>query len=423
MRNYLILLFIAFSFSCQKNTSSQKKETTAPRTIDSTYLKNKLAYFTIDNNTISGSGKEMLEQLVNESQFLVFGEYHYSKETSLLTRALVPLLSKANYKHFVAEVGPHSGQKLMELSSPHTATVENLKTFITKYKHKELGETADPIPFFAGVEDAEFLAAFRKHHMEIHGIDQEYFYAILFFMDELLQKAKEKSNYEAIVKLKKEVDAIIFKHLKDDNEDKIESALALIIKDEKLNEFFSQFDKNDTKAKAIIHDLKLSWDIYIRWRKGSHADRISYMRNNLTKIYKKDPKAKMFIKMGSLHVSKILSNDAYDIGDLTEKLAQKEGTVSTSINSWRPLYKENNKVINYLEKYKNYYKKYDVFFKFLKENEWTIIDLKSIREDIRDGKIALPTDGSYHGVRALIEGYDYQLILPIDSSITYNLKH
>ena len=421
MKKHLIILGTLLIFSCQ-NEKGIKSVDAIVKEIDTAYISSKLSYFTIDNNKIEGQGKKVLHKMIDESQFIVFGESHYSKQTSILTEALIPLLSKANFNDFLAEVGPSTSEKLIELSTPHTKTVQNLKAFITKYKYKELGETADPIPFFAGIEDASFLKAIREHKMKLWGIDQEYFYSILFFTDELLKEAKNKSNYSEIEKLKIKVDKIIFKHLKDDEDEKIDSALLLIDRDKNVTEFFNQFDEKDIKATKIINDLKFSWDIYIRWRKGSHADRISYMRNNLLKIYNNDKKAKMFVKIGSLHALKIISNSAYDIGNLTEELAKENNTISSSINSWRPFYKENGKVINNLKNYSNYYRRYSVFTGFAKENKWAIINLKSIREDLRLKKIKLPSDGAYHALKKIINGYDYQLILPVDESVTYNLK-
>jgi hypothetical protein len=421
MKKYLMILGVLFIFSCQKKEKIKSGDAVI-KEIDAAYISSKLAYFSIDNNKIEGQGKVILQKMIKESQFIVFGEKHYSKQTAILTEALIPLLSKANFKDFLVEVGPSTSEKLIELSTPYTKTEENLKAFITKYKHKELGETADPIPFFAGIEDASFLKTIRAYKMKLWGIDQEYIYSILFFTDELLKEAKSKSNYNEIKKLKIKVDKIVFKHLKDDEEGKIESAISLIDKDENVIEFFNQFGERDVKATKIINDLKFSWDIYIRWKKGSHADRISYMRNNLLKIYNNERSAKMFVKIGSLHASKIISNSAYDIGNFTEELAKENNTISSSINSWRPFYKEGDSVINNLKKYSNYYKKHKIFTGFAKENKWVIINLKSIREDLKLKKIKLPNDGAYHALKKIINGYDYQLILPVDESITYNLK-
>ncbi|MEO9570785.1 MAG: hypothetical protein ABJH82_13975 [Polaribacter sp.] len=421
MKKSLIILVTLLICSCQKQKAIKNVNVTI-KEIDTAYIHSKLAYFTIDNYKIEGEGKNILQEMIDESQFIVFGESHYSKQTSILTKALIPLLSKANFSNFLAEVGPNSAQKLIELSSPFSKTEENMNAFMKKYKHKELGETADPIPFFAGIEDASFLKTIREYKMNLWGIDQEYMYSILFFTDELLKEAAHKENYKEIHELKEKVDEIIFKYLKEDEERKIESALALIEKEKSVIDFFNQFDKNDVKAITIINDLKFSWDIYLRWRKGSHADRISYMRNNLLKIYNKNKNAKMFVKIGSLHASEIISNSAFDIGNLTEELAKGNSTISSSINSWRPFYVEDGKQIDNLKKYSNYYQKYNLFTVFAKENKWIIINLKSIREDIKSNKIKLPNDGTYHGLRKIIDGYDYQLILPEDESITYNLK-
>ncbi len=420
MKKYVIILLAIFLARCE-----QEKERDIGKEvveIDKDYIRSKLSYFTINNAKIEGAGKKILQKMIKESQFVVFGENHYSKQTSILTKALIPLLAKASYTNFVVEVGPNSANKLKELSTSYENTVEQLKVFNTKYKFKEFGESADPIPFFAGIEDAEFLSEMSKYNMKIIGIDQEYYFSILFLMDELLKEAEEKIGYQKIVEMKVKAEEKICQYFRKEEKKEIKSALEEILKDIDILNFFNQFDKEDTKANKIINDLKLSWDIYMRWRQDSHVDRISYMRNNLYDIYKQNSKAKMFIKIGSLHASRIISNKAYDIGNFTEELAIKNNTISSSINSWRPYYKEKDSITNNLKKYKKYYKRLALFTMFSKKEEWTIIDLKSIRKDIKNQKIKLPTNGDYHSLKKIIEGYDYQLILPVDESITYNLN-
>ncbi len=422
MKNYIVLIIIILISSCQKSEEKKNIINNIPVEIDSAYVKSKLAYFKVKNNIIEGKGKQLIEKIVNESQFIVFGENHYSKQTSILTKALIPLLSKAYFTNFLAEVGPSTAEKLIELSTPYEKTVENLKEFTTKYKHDEFGNTGDPIPFFAGVEDAEFLQLIRKYNINFHGIDQEYIYSALFFMDELLKEAKSKPNYEEIKQLKEKVDKLIYNRLKDDKKGKTVRAMEAFETNKNIITFFNQFEEGDTKARKIINDLRFSWDIYKRWRKGSHFDRVSYMRNNILKVYKKQKDAKLFIKVGSLHAAKNISNSSYDIGYLTEELAQKKHTVSSSINSWRPFYIDGDSIVNAIEKYKRYYRRLGVFTQFAKKNKWTIIDFKSIKEDIKSNKVKLPINGDYHALKKLLDGYDYQLIIPVDDNITYNLK-
>lgn len=317
--------------SCQKKESKRKVEREVVE-ISSDYIKSKSFNFIVKDNKIEGEGKNVIEKMINESQFIVFGENHYSRQTSILTAALIPLLANASYSNFVLEVGPNTANKLKELSTPFSSTVKQLKSFNSKYKFKEFGEKADPIPFFAGVEDAVFLSKISKNKMKIRGIDQEYYFSVLFLIDELLNEAKEKENYQEIIKMKISAEEKIYKYLRKGQSRKIKNALVAVLKDADVLNFFTQFNEKDVKATKIINDLKLSWDIYIRWRQDSHVDRISYMRNNLYNIYKEANKAKMFVKLGSLHAAKNISNKAYDIGSLTEDLAIENNTISSSIN-------------------------------------------------------------------------------------------
>ncbi len=76
--------------------------------------------------------------------------------------------------------------------------------------------------------------------------------------------------------------------------------------------------------------------------------------------------------------------------------------------------------MNYLQQYAWYYKRLRDLMVLGKRDEWTIIDLIAICDDIQNGHLALPRDGDYHRIKSLIDGYDYQLILPLDTAVTTN---
>jgi len=393
--------------------------------LDTEFLKKHTTYFTIDGATISSKGKAILEQIASQSQFIVYGEMHGSEQISIFNKAFIPLLSNAGFKHFAIEVGPHSADILMQLSSPANKTIENLKMFNTKYTVAQSGEVAEPIPFFTSVSDAEFLKAARKDNMTLWGLDQEFYFSTFFLMDELTKTAEKDSNYDAIVTLQNQAKQIMFKHFLDEFQDKNEGAYELIKEEQTVKNYFAAFDNSNTKAQAIIKDMFVSWDIYINWRNDSHVDRISYMRDNFMKHYnaalKTEKQPKVFTKIGSLHAKKTFSNGAYDIGELTESLAKKNGTMSISLNSWRPFSKrEDGTLINNFEKYKRGYKRYQIFIPLAKQDSWAIIDFIAIRKAIEAGQIELPKNGDYHKLRNLIYGYDYQLLLPTDTEPTPN---
>lgn len=414
----LTLFLLSVGIFCSATTLAQHK------TLSTSYIKKHAAHFTLDNGALNGDGVKMITNMVRSSQFITYGETHNSKQISLFTRALMPFLKDADFNYFAIEVGPSSAKKLTELSTPAEKTMANLKAFNSKYTVSQGGETAEPIPFFTGVSDAAFLQEARKNNMQLWGLDQEYYYGTFYLLDELVNTAKDNPNYGKIQQLKNGAVQIMYKHFLDELAEKNDGAYALISKESAVNTFFNAFEQSNKEAQEIINSLKISWDIYIRWRDGSHQDRISYMRNNFMRHYeqakKKERRPKVFTKIGSLHAAKLFSNGAFDIGNLTEELAQENGTMSTTINTWIPFSKTKDGVRNNLEKYKRSFGRYTVFTKLAKQDQWTIIDLRSIRKDIKKGKIKLPTNGDYHGLKNLIFSYDYQIMVPVNEKVVPN---
>ena len=419
MKRIVLLIFTVFlSYS----VSSQK--TSSIPTITTEYIKKHTSYFTIVDGKIKGEGRNVIKDMINQSQFVTYGELHNSKQTSIFIKALMPFLKKAGFENFAIEVGPTSAKKLAELSTPPSKTIENLKAFNTKYTLSEGNRTVEPIPFFTGISDAEFLQEARSNNMQFWGLDQEFYFATFFLIDELMNTVKDASKVSELTPLKNQANQMMYKHFLDEVQKKNKGAYTLIIKEQAVNDFFDAFPKNNEAAQNIINDMKISWDIYIRWRNDSHADRISYMRNNFMKHYteaqKKEKLPKVFTKIGSLHASKIISNGAFDIGNLTEELAQRNGTMSTTISSVIPYKKTEKGLVNNLERFKQSYQRYAIMTSLVKKDEWGIINLRQIREDIQRGKIVLPTNGDYHKLKQLILGYDYQIMIPVDEAIIPN---
>lgn len=413
--------------SCKKepeniNIADIEKRITIP-VIDSSYIATKATYFKVVDTTITGEGRAILERIISKSQFVMFGERHGSKATSQLITSLIPMLYKAGFNHTAFEVGPYSAKKLIELSTPPSSTVQSMKQFTAQYAFKE--DHQIPIPFFDGVEDAHFLQAIRERDMNIWGLDQEYYSSALFFMDELLTFVRNDPGYEILKSEKEQASAIIASwYAKDTIRDSNINIFEEIQKEPAVQRYLSRFGENED-TKKMVKDLEISWDIYNRWRQDSHADRISYMRANFLMNYKKatqtELKPKVFLKFGNLHASKIVTGGCYDLGNLVTQLAKENSTKATIINTWHRFYiDEKGEELDYLEKYASYYKRLQDFMSLAKRDQWTIIDLETIRKDVQEGRIALPVNGDYHKIKSLIDGYDYQLILPIDQRVTPN---
>lgn len=428
MKSILFIIISILFISCI--TSKAVKESTIQDAItlelDSAYVANHTYFFTIDNNRIKGKGKSIIQKVIDESQFIVIGESHGTALTSEFMETIIPMTSKAGFNNFAIEVGPHSANKLKELSNTYKNTKSNLFDFYSQYQFKEIDDI--PMPFFHGIEDADFLTQAAKYDFDLWGLDQEYWSSFIFLMDELLALAKNKPNYKEIKSLKNAADKTIKEWMiKEDNDDEGFAVFSLILKEKTVLDFFNVFNEKDIQAKQIIADLKISWDIYDRYLGGkSHNDRIKYMRDNFKKNYAKkleDNKLpKVLLKFGSLHATKIAYGDSYDIGNLTEEMAQKNGTISTNIRMANRYYEIDGEVKDLLKLRARYMKKNIPFILQAKKNEWAIIDLKTIKKELESGKVKLLENNNYKNTMNLINGFDYELILPTDRYVTDNYE-
>lgn len=423
MKKTLSLLCLGIGLlSCMEKTQVVVPVVQEPVLLDSLYLSSKTRYFTVQDKQLDVEGDTIWGRLLNDAQFVVFGERHSSARISELISALVPKLSQADYRNIAFEIGPHSAQKLRELSLRSDNTINALKAFNDRYFNEEMEMEA--IPFFYGLEDAEFLKRISASKIHFWGVDQEFFYAAHFLNDELLRLAAGKPNIGEIKARKRKLDERLdYWYAQSKTSDEEIDVFGELQKEAVLEAYFSVFNERDVKARSIIHDLKFSWDIYSRWRSGSHADRVSYMRNQFMDNYEHamdfEKFPKVFLKLGQAHASQIISNGAYDLGHMCNELAQKNGTRSVNINSWTSYFREDGTESNYLQK-RSYYKRLKDFTCLADRNRWAIIDLESIRSDVEKGFLLLPQNGDFHDINALINAYDYQLIIPLDHYPTDN---
>ncbi len=98
----IILNLFSFSLFAQKLT-------------DENLVKDNSYYFEIVNNEAIGSGFNILRNQIENSQFIILGEEHYSAKVSEFTNAIVSTLAKNDFKYFACEIGPNSAEKITEL--------------------------------------------------------------------------------------------------------------------------------------------------------------------------------------------------------------------------------------------------------------------------------------------------------------------
>jgi hypothetical protein len=343
--------------------------------------------FTIKNDRLEGEGAQFLGNAFAESQFVCLGEYHGSSKISELTTAFLTELSNEDFKNFLVEVGPHSAEKLRSLAQQKTGKTSALYDFNTKY-YKATNEIL--IPFFDAKEDEAFLQKAIAYDYTLWGGDQEYIFSCFYLFDELLKMSEKEANYDAIQSAHQSAYAFAKNELQLFKKDDDHPFCKNLLDAKEIASFFDLLNQKNDKVVAIITSLKTSWDIYYNYdnnRNKNLEDRSALMKQLFVNAYKnaqiKEALPKFFIKMGRFHTMRGNSpNAVYEIGNLTHELATFNDTKDLNISILGRFFfdEEEKRVIDNLEYNSLWVKSFTPFYKAGKQDQWTIIDLRPLKE-------------------------------------------
>lgn len=403
---YLLFFSLCLLWACQATRTSIAAS--VPE-LDSAFVASHTHYFQLTPNGFTGEGAKALEQAVRAAQILVLGETHGSPTLSRFVEQLAPMLRANGFRHFACEIGPHSAKYLEQLTEAPDNVPANLAKFYEQYQFEAIADV--PMPFFDLQEDAAFLQALRREGFSIWGVDQEYFSSVFFLLDWMQSQVGPEA---ALAKLHQPAVATIRKWMiQEDQDEEGFPVFGRILQEPTVQAYFSALEAHSPEAKALLNDLKISWDIYDRYRGGaSHGDRVQYIRGNFQKQYDQHSAPKVFVKIGRLHASKVASGGELDLGELTHTLAREAGRESINIAVWNRYYRtEDGTITDWLEKRNRYYCHNLPLILQARKDAFALIDLRPIREAVAQGKVAPPES---ERLQALLDGFDYELLLPTD---------
>lgn len=412
---YLLYFSFFMIWACQ--TPKTNIPSSALPALDSAFVASHTHYFQLTPEGFTGEGAQALEQAVQTAQILVLGETHGSPTLSRFVEQLAPMLRTNGFRHFACEIGPHSAQYLEQLTTVPENIPANLAAFYEQYQFEAIADV--PMPFFELQEDAAFLQAIRREGFSIWGLDQEYFSSVFFLLDWLQRQLKPEDvptalHQAAVATIRKWM-------IQEDQDDEGFPVFERILQEPAVKAYFNALEAHSPEAQALLHDLKISWDIYDRYRGGaSHGDRVQYIRNNFQQQYDRRGTPKVFVKIGRLHASKVESGGELDLGELTHTLASEAGLESINIAVWNRYYRtEEGVVIDWLEKRNRYYCQNLPLILQARKDAFALIDLRPIREAVANGQVAPPES---ERLQALLDGFDYELLLPTDYAGTPLVK-
>lgn len=371
-------------------------------------ISNYVYAFDIKDNCIVGKGAEVLKQKIEQSQFTMLGEEHYSPQISELTNALLPVMAKSGYKYFAIETGSYSAEKLVSEIVNRNSLFDFNSCFFEKYNWI-------PIPFFDGEEDETFLKTAIRQGFEIWGIDQEYISSQLFLIDEIYELSTNKDvEFEKYLNAKQYLEEQFHMLIKK-NSPVFENLLNSAI----LDSFFEK--ANTVRQQDIIKDLLASWKIYSERGYTNITKRMEYMKNRFSEKYRKEsvshPTPKVFLKMGSIHLGYGKNwLGIYDLGNMIYELAQFNGTKSVSLTCFpRYTLNEDGSIEDSMDEEEGV--TYFPILNFAEKDKWVIVDTLPIREIVMNKSIEL-----HENLEMLIFHYDFMIFTPTKTKITPNYR-
>ncbi|MEM8890018.1 MAG: hypothetical protein AAGD28_18720 [Bacteroidota bacterium] len=400
MKTFLISLFIGLNFLCLSFGGFGQKQLSHEALLPYT------TYFDLDESlSLPEDVSQILEVELKTHRFVGLAELHRSKNLSLFTAAFLKLLHEEDFNYFALEVGPISAQMLQAYSQTPDKIAEKIRQSNRTYGSK----TFDIAPFvFADrKEDALFLKEAARRDYELWGLDQEFYDSFELHLDSIY--AKDLKKGAEIKGLYEECKSNIRKWRKKEIWKGNFAYTCSLLEDQSLTAFFSYFTGNP-EAETHIEAVTTSLKIYCKNEqgKGSNQERAYYMQSNFEQMYKKaqvkDQQPRVFIKMGSVHLSK--GTSIFGVDDMGKFLEEKAAMEKTSYLNIRHLrrYRNGKDLIG-----KKGWTEVGLLMKLGKKDAWTLTDLRPMREALQKGEIQADKHITYE-----LLNFDFLLIPPND---------
>ncbi|MEO0469739.1 MAG: hypothetical protein AAF206_08975 [Bacteroidota bacterium] len=276
----------------------------------------------VANGKISGSGQNMLQEAIAESQFVLIGEQHGIREVGAFTHGVWTMAHPEGYRYMVLETDPFVTPVLSGL-------LEDGIDALAKFEQ----EFPFSIPFYNNQDDFAFLAAANQQG-SLWGLDQVFVVGARRIFAKLHDQAKKptvKSMMADYLKRANEgfqaafstgqFDKIILNNLQEADFDRIKDAFP------------------DEESVALLNGLEATQRIYNHYFQGryyaNNAERGQLMKQNFMNYYvpaSQKGEVKAVLKFGQNHMGRGLTpTNIFDIGNTVSELAEMNGSRSLHI--------------------------------------------------------------------------------------------
>jgi len=350
---------------------------------------------------LGGPGADLLRGALAEANFVLLGEDHGIQQIPAFATALCSELAPRGFHTMTLEVGPSLAPELERFAKASDGA-KRFAEFDSKYPFS--------VAFYTWREEFEMLANCEKaagpQGMTIWGIDQELMGASGFLLDKILATKPEPATKAAVEALLKENSDDLATASKTGNPGEL---FMMKAKQETLDAARDLLKKEgNAEAQQLFSSLLVSRDIYQKNMAGSYyasnRQRAQLMKSifaplSAAAMQKAGAPPKMFFKFGGWHMYRGLNPiHSSEIGNLVNEFAEEHGLKSLHIlivgvkgeqSHFAGIGKPYQAAPLDLANDKN--SEFSFIGPFLAnqvENQWTIFDLRALREKFSSyGKI------------------------------------
>lgn len=370
-----------------------------------TELAKKNRHWITHKGNFSGPGWEYIKDAAVSNKYFLIGEDHGFVEIPLFIKELNKSVS---FDLLVAEIDSTTASAAKNIATEDNQTIA---LFHERYP--------SALSFYSAKEEFELIREMVQNGADVWGLDQISFFSTGIAFKELNKITKSNKAKDLTEKLvilsndnyKETVDTGNFERL-----------FLLSSKQGVFDSLNSAFLNEVPKAKSLLKEIELSWQIYNNLNGFNHSTRIKAMKSKLLSYYTaqligKKAYNNILYKFGANHVARGLSPiNGYDIGNFVSNLADAEGSSSYHLmiigkrgvqNTFFPskglesMSFDSSDMDSELESLVP-------FTKLISDNRWGFFDLSEIKLKINQEKLRV--DDRF--LKAVLLGYDGLLIIP-----------
>jgi len=365
----------------------------------------------LDSGKFAGSAAPVLEGAIANSQFVLIGEDHITREIPQFTSVVCDLMAPQGLSAMAVEVGPLVAD-FVSSSFGKPDRVTRMAALTRQYPNSVA---------FMDIRQENDLAAHCAEaahvpHFHLWGLDQEFVGSAGWLLDQILAAHPGPATAASINRMKSEEqqDAVQAKKTGDPSK-----LFLFAVSDSELGEVTALLKREgNAAATAIFHELVESHEIYLKNMQGSpesNSQRARLLKNNFRSEMEKagDRPQKVLVKFGDWHLYKGFNPlHERDLGNYIAEMADGQGSSSLHICVLGA--KGTHRLFTGYDqptKLENFVMDEDPDYRWLKpavDNQipgaWTLYDLRKLRF----AKLGTLDPG----MERLIYGYDLLVIVP-----------